>query len=350
MSRPTECLSHRDTIASIIGSLPGLRKLYVGFTSEPSSITDLTECWSRTTTIRELEYSSAIWPQWKSDFSLDVHVRGLPNLHSLWFDIGGNIVVPPLSNHPLLPKLTNLTLGSVGLPLSASRLVALLSHCPKLQHLVCLSKNYVDDTNSNLQSIQLQHLTSIIVDRELPLKFFISLIRTPALREFKLHESVGKGTIDFIKINPRITDLHIAVRESSSYIDVLEHLTNLQTLSVIGTGPGTFLRGLYSPPATCPLPVCASTLQRLKIVILRDELQPQYFEELVKTWFLPINKEGFTSAGCRALPELELLAGFREQVVAKVRECALWKRAKIHNTAPSVFILHWEYDDATETG
>ncbi|KAG8819263.1 hypothetical protein FRC17_010529 [Serendipita sp. 399] len=342
MSRPTECLSHRDTIASIIGSLPGLRKLYVGFTSEPSSITDLTECWSRMTTIRELEYSSAIWPQWKFDFSLDMHVRGLPNLHSLRFDIGGEYRRSSSFKPPTSPKADKAHFGK-----RRPSIIRLPAGRPTIS-LPEITTSH--DTNSSLQSIQLQHLTSIVVDRELPLKFFISLIRTPALREFKLHESIGKGAIDFIKIYPRVTDLHIAVRESSSYIDVLEHLTNLQTLSVIGTGPGTFLRGLYSLPATCPLPVCASTLQRLKIVILRDELQPQYFEELVKTWFLPINKEGFTSAGCRALPELELLAGFREQVLAKVRECALWKRAKIHNTAPSVFILHWDFDDATETG
>ncbi|KAG8768292.1 hypothetical protein FRB91_010895 [Serendipita sp. 411] len=335
----------------IVDSLPRLQKLFVSFVSNPADFDDLAECWSQAASIHELIYSmNNGWLWLLKDFLLAPHVQHLPYLSSLSLDNAGNVSVPPPGAHPLLPNLTTLTLGSAGPSLALYRLTTLLSHCPLLQRVACKSGKYVEEHHQNLQFFQLRHLSSIETDQELPLKIFSSYIETPVLRKLTLYKYSGDWITEFVQKNRGIEDLILNVRTSPSYDIILTYLTQLRVLSVGGHGHGHFLRPLYTPlPRNSGAPPCAETLQRLEIVISRDKLHMEYFEKLVHARFIPVNKEGYTAAGCKAMHELILIAVEYNQVSKQVQESVLWKRAKITKPRSEVFVLHWDFEDTAET-
>ncbi|KAG8839135.1 hypothetical protein FS842_008384 [Serendipita sp. 407] len=341
-----DCASRKETITTIMDSLPRLRKLFVSFESNPAHMNDLTGCWSQAPNIYELVYSIGSWKEslFTMDFPLEYHVRDLPNLSSLSLDNAGNVAVSPPGTHPLLPNLTTLTLGSAGAPLTAYQLTTLLSHCPRLQRLTCTSYHFVEGDHHSLKSFKLRYLTSIEVGRDYLLKIFSSYIETPVLRSLIIEGHSELWTPEFARKNCGIEYLRLSRQYRHGYPGILTHLTKLTKFSLRIHGPGLSLRPLYTTPDI----LCAESLQHLEIRIWRDELHTEYFEGLVQARFLRANKEGYTAAGCKAMQELVLEVRHPDMALKQVRQSALWKKAKIIQRDPSIFILRWDFEDTAE--
>ena len=266
------------------------------------------------------------------------------------------------TSKPLLPVLKKLSLqGSfIRHDTNAAAITpAFLSNCPQLEELdlTILDPHItirIEIGSDDVPTISLPHLRKIKTSGMAVLAPFVNRhIVTPALEDFALFNWTDLYSADmltfFTDVAPTLTSLFLSVTDSAHYQRALAPLGQLNYLSILGGGQGTFLAPLYEPMSNSSTTsknttaLCLPFLRFFKLSINRSALSPECFIPFVTARCIPINEQRITASGCLALDNFCLVVINPAVVLKHVRTTQEWQSAIVHRAGPCVFELRWEF-------
>ncbi|KIM25339.1 hypothetical protein M408DRAFT_212605 [Serendipita vermifera MAFF 305830] len=363
-------------ISRLLEVVPNLRRLHVELDPGQNDATTplitlllLNQAWRELRNVKEISYSAPSINHFRAD--LVDHLYGMPKLIHLWLN-ESRFTVPYCADKPLLPALKRLFLqGSFIRNDNNAALITptFLSHCPQLEDLdlTILDPHItirIEAAAVEAPTITLPRLRKIRTSGMAVLAPFINRqIITPALEDFALFNWTDLYSTDmlafFTDVAPTLTSLFLSVTDSAHYQRALTPLGQLNYLSILAGGQGTFLCPLYEPistslgtasmtttTATTSTRLCLPCLRFFKLSVNRSVLAPEYFVPFVKARCIPIDEQRMTAAGCRALDNFCLVTIKPSEVLKYVRTTLEWQSATIRQAGPCVFELHWEFKQA----
>lgn len=333
------CCSTEENMRYFVTHVPNIRKLQVAGLEQ--ELRSLQGSRSALSTVREAVFYSSSSINIASS-GLSNLLGGTPSLRRLSLHNIGMAGLSFCQGHPLLPSLRELIVRSDPIAAFPGDLLPLmLSHSPNIEVLDCRIAQTDGRTISyTFDPFNLQYLYKITTHSALALIPTLTggLIRAPSLRKLHIYawdNKYNSQLIDFFKFNPTVVDLVFAVFDSSEYDAPLREVPHLELLTVDGIGHGEYLDSLAGPVSTDDSdnspPVLATSLERIRLRLVRHPLRLSAFERLIKSRCIPVNAEGITITGCRAtvLEIVSIPIRSFDLLLKNIRGSTLWNKAEI---------------------